>query len=321
MDLIGISVPTFVDSHDTSESESTISSAEEQSASKDFPQVDVFVNPRKRRSYSDNSMDLSSQKRLRACNLRAQPTNPNFPGPGHSFLNISDDDDDYATDEDQGSTPHPRHNTRPSSGEQIELVYAADEEDIIYQQHNTKASESPSPQHLPDDAIFHDIYSALSDTLGLIMRNADVLRDGGERIIKNASTMKAHAMNLRGQLEMELHCKMRATHQDETACSCGANTPGSILNIWKSQFQGGFLPNGMNFAGLSQTLGKIGQSSKASHNSSKLITIHEDDSSDMAAEDSPIPNTQATLSNTEETRIKLTIHELRYPDDSYSVED
>ncbi|KAK6521717.1 hypothetical protein TWF506_001921 [Arthrobotrys conoides] len=274
MGLIGVSGPAiFASSSDLSEPpEYPGSPTEPQVSPNTCSRLDNSCNPRKRRPEFDSTVEPSSQKRLRAS---SQPPRLNFLKSSRSFLDLSDDEDN--TPDENPKTPfYSYHKYGSTVGHRMELMYAADEEDLLDRQRSLVVSESPSSENLPDDAIFHDMSSALYDTLELMIRNADILRQGGESIIKNATTMKAHALNIKAQLEIEIRCEMKSEHQNQTACSCGANTPGSILNVWKTQFQGGFMPNGMDFAGLSQTLGAVGESSGLPRDRNNRFMIHED---------------------------------------------
>ncbi|KAF3193376.1 hypothetical protein TWF225_010134 [Orbilia oligospora] len=274
MGLIGVSGPAiFASPSDVSEpSQDPSSPIEPQAPQNSCSRLDNSCNPRKRCSEFDSTVENPSQKRLRAS---SQPPRISYSNSSRSFLDISDDEDN-TTNEGQEPPFYSHNEFKSAIGHRMELVYAADEEDLLDRDRSSTISESPSSENLPDDAIFHDMSSALYDTLELMIRNADILRQGGESIIKNANTMKAHAVNIRAQLEIELRCEMKSEHQNQTACSCGANTPGSVLNVWKSQFQGGFMPNGMDFSGLSQTLGAVGGSSGLSRSGNDRFITHGD---------------------------------------------
>ncbi|RVD81883.1 uncharacterized protein DFL_009730 [Arthrobotrys flagrans] len=272
MGLIGVSGPaTFAGPPDANEPpEYPGSPTEPRAPPTAYPRFDNSCNPKKHRQESDRIIESSSPKRLRAS---SQTSKLDYSSPSRSFLDTSGDEEDDTTNGHRKGVFYSHHKFESSVGHRMELVYAADEEDLLDRQRSSRITESPPPENLPDDAIFHDMSSALYDTLELIMRNADILRQGGESIIKNATIMKAHAMNIRAQLEIELRCEMRAEHQNQAACSCGANTPGSVLNVWKAQFQGDFMPNMMDFAGISQTLGIVGEIPSLSRS---RIIIHED---------------------------------------------
>ncbi|KAK6506796.1 hypothetical protein TWF481_005256 [Arthrobotrys musiformis] len=274
MGLIGVSRPLFTGLLDTREAlERSGSRTELQSPITACPRLDISCNPKKRRPEPDSAVELSSQKRIRSS---SQPPRLNYLGSDDPFFHNSDDDEGVETiKEDKKAVFYSLNKFEPPVGHRMELVYTADEEDLLERQHTSRISESPPPQDLPDEAIFHDMSSALYDTLSLIMRNADTLRQGGESIIKNATTMKAHAMNMKAQLEIELNCEMRAAHQDQTPCSCGANTPGSVLNVWKAQFQGGFLPGGMDFTGPPQKFREVEQSPSFSAGRNDRMVLRE----------------------------------------------
>ncbi|KAK6362186.1 hypothetical protein TWF730_005882 [Orbilia blumenaviensis] len=311
MGLIGVSGPTFITSSSTTEPSEYPGQPHEKKASlMACTRVDTFLNSRKRRPESENITEPLPRKRLRAT---SQPPSLNYSSPDSSFLNISDDEAGYATDEDQPPKFDEEHKTKPTLQNQMEIVYAADEEDVQNRQRKssvTESFESSSPREFSDDETFHDMSSALYGTLELIIKNANILRQGGESIIKNANTMKSHAMNMKAQLEIELRCEMKAAHKNETPCSCGANTPGSVLNIWRSQFEGGFLPNGMDFAGLSQTLGALRRKKDILDDRGRPIVIHEEYLGNTPSEGSPSANYTTMLPSKDETQLRVTMREL-----------